>query len=292
MMNSVYDAEFDPEAPNDARALALRLIGGNKRVLEFGCSTGRITEALVERGCQVTGIEIDPEAAKRARDHADEVLVLDLDYDDFEAKLAGQEWEVALFGDVIEHLRDPLRVLRKVRQLLDRQGTVVLSVPNIAHADVRLALLKGQFPYGPYGLLDRTHLRFFTFDTITKLLNDAGYLAVETLRVIVPAFTTELRLDRESFPRPVVDLVLADPEAETYQYVVRAVLDSGDAGVRDLAAQRSRLEQELWAERIRHEVDLREAEALQSELHSIKNSRSMRYSKPLRAIYRRLRSST
>jgi 2-polyprenyl-3-methyl-5-hydroxy-6-metoxy-1,4-benzoquinol methylase len=289
MENPAYDAEFDPEAENDSRAIAVRLVGGNKRVLEFGCSSGRITEVLAERGCRVTGIEIDPDAAERARAHADEVVVLDLDDDEFETKLAGQQWEVALFGDVLEHLRDPLKVLRATRQLLDPRGTVVLSVPNVAHADVRLSLLNGQFPYGPYGLLDRSHLRFFTRDTLTRLLDDAGFVAVEVQRVIVPAFDSELRLRRDDFPRSVVEAVLADPEAETYQYVIRAVIDNGDAVVRDLAGQCHRLEQELWATKVRYQVDMLEAEA---ELDAIKNGRVMRYTAPLRSLYRQLRSSS
>jgi 2-polyprenyl-3-methyl-5-hydroxy-6-metoxy-1,4-benzoquinol methylase len=288
IINSAYDTDFDPEAPNDARAEALRLVGGNKRVLEFGCATGRVTKALVDRGCRVTGIEIDNDAAEHARAYADEVVVLDLDYDEFEAKLSGQQWEVALFGDVLEHLRDPLRVLRATRQLLDRQGTVVLSVPNVAYADVRLALLNGQFPYGPYGLLDRTHLRFFTRDTITQLLDDAGFVAVDVHRIIMPAFTSELELRRDSFPPAVVDAVLADPEAEAYQYVVRAVIDSGDAVVRDLAERCRQLEQELWATKIRYEVDTLEAAA---ELSAIKNGRLMRYSAPLRKLYHRFRTA-
>jgi 2-polyprenyl-3-methyl-5-hydroxy-6-metoxy-1,4-benzoquinol methylase len=287
MENPAYDAEFDPKAENDSRAMAVRLVGGNKRVLEFGCSSGRITEVLVDRGCRVTGIEVDPDAAERARAHADDVVVLDLDYDEFETKLAGQQWEVALFGDVLEHLRDPLRVLRATRQLLDPQGTIVLSVPNVAHADVRLALLNGEFPYGPYGLLDRTHLRFFTRDTLAQLLDDAGFVPVEIQRVIVPAFDTELKLQRDDFPRPVVEAVLADPEAEVYQFVVRAVIDNGDAVVRDLADQCRRLEQDLWAAQVRYEVDMLEAEA---ELDAIKNGRVMRFTAPLRSIYHQLRS--
>jgi 2-polyprenyl-3-methyl-5-hydroxy-6-metoxy-1,4-benzoquinol methylase len=287
-INSAYDTDFDPESPNDARAVALRLVGGNKRVLEFGCATGRVTRALVDRGCRVTGIELDADAAEQARTHADEVVVLDLDYDEFEAKLSGQQWEVALFGDVLEHLRDPLHVLRATRQLLDRQGTLVLSVPNVAYADVRLALLNGQFPYGGYGLLDRTHLRFFTRETITRLLDDAGFVAVDVHRIIMPAFTSELGLRRDSFPAAVVDAVLADPEAEVYQYVVRAVIDSGDVVVRDLAERCQRLEQELWAARTRYEVERLELDA---ELRAIKNGRLMRYSAPLRTLRNRLRRS-
>jgi 2-polyprenyl-3-methyl-5-hydroxy-6-metoxy-1,4-benzoquinol methylase len=283
-MNFVYDTEFDPDAPNDARTFALALVGGNKRVLEFGCATGRITEALAGRGCHVTGVEMDSDAAERARAFADEVLVLDLDYDAFEAKLSGQHWEVALFGDVLEHLRDPLRVLRATKQLLEPDGTLVVSVPNVAHADVRLALLNGSFPYGPYGLLDRTHLRFFTLDSINQMLGEAGFVAVEVERVVVPAFASELKLDRDDFAPGVVDEVLADPEAESYQYVIRSVIDNGDAVVRDLAERCRRLEREVWALKYRYETDMTLAE---SELQKLKNSRIMRYTAPLRELYYR-----
>jgi len=181
MTNPDYDREVDPEAPNESRAISLRLVGSNKRVLEFGCATGRVTAALANRGCRVTALDIDAAAAERARPHAEDIVVVDLDEDDFEAKLAGQRWEVALFGDVLEHLRDPLRVLRATRHLLDAQGTIVVSAPNVAHADVRLALLGGEFPYSSSGLLDRTHLRFFTLRSLIQLLEDAGYLVVDVL---------------------------------------------------------------------------------------------------------------
>lgn len=295
MTNPAYDTEVDPDAPNESRAMSLRLVGSAKRVLEFGCSTGRVTAALAERGCRVTGVDIDAEAAERARAYADEIVILDLDDADFETKLADRRWEVALFGDVLEHLRDPLRVLRATRQLLEWNGTLVVSVPNIAHADVRLALLSGEFPYGPFGLLDRTHLRFFTLDSLTKLLEDAGYVVVETFRVMIPMFGSEIARPREEFSPAVIETVLSDPEAESYQYVVRAIPDNGDATTRDLGARCVRLEAELHETKVRSDLELCGALDrmlnLEAELKAIKSGRLMRYSAPLRRIYRGLRQS-
>ncbi len=285
-MNDSYDLELDPAAANESRAMALRLIGHNKRVLEFGCSTGRVTAALASRGCRVTAIDIDAEAAEHARQFADEVLILDIDEPDFEAKLAGQRWEIALFGDVLEHLRDPLQILRATRHLLEPHGAVVVSVPNIAHADVRLALLCGEFPYGQSGLLDRTHLRFFTLNLLTQLLEDAGYLIVDIQRVVIPIFGSELARKREEFASAILETVMADPEAESYQYVVRAVVDNGDVVVRNLSTRCVRLENELHRTKARYELELCGAldrtRSLEVELNAIKGGRLMRYSAALR----------
>jgi 2-polyprenyl-3-methyl-5-hydroxy-6-metoxy-1,4-benzoquinol methylase len=291
--NPAYDVPVDLDAPNESRAMSVRLVGSGKRVVEFGCATGRVTAALAQQGCRVAGIDCDAEAAERARPYADEIVTLDLNDPDFDAKLAGQRWEVALFGDVLEHLRDPLHVLRRTRPLLEPYGTLVVSVPNVAHADVRLALLAGEFPYRPFGLLDETHVRFFTLSSLTKLLEDAGYLVLEVQRVVIPMFSSEIARPREEFRPAVIETILADPEAESYQYVVRATLDTGDVTVRDLGARCVRLEAELHRAKVRAErAQQRAAErigGLEAELSAIKGGRLMRYSAPLRRLFQRRR---
>jgi 2-polyprenyl-3-methyl-5-hydroxy-6-metoxy-1,4-benzoquinol methylase len=292
--NPDYDREVDLDAPNESRAMSVRLVGSNKRVLEFGCAMGRVTAALAHRGCRVTALDIDAAAAERARPFAEDIVIVDLDEGDFEAKLAGQRWEVALFGDVLEHLRDPLRVLRATRHLLEPQGTVVVSAPNVAHADVRVALLGGEFPYGSSGLLDRTHLRFFTLGSLIQLLEDAGYLVIDVLRVVIPIFASEIARPREEVPAAVVESILADPEAESYQYVVRAVVDSGDTTVRDLGERCVRLETELHDARVGYTREIDRAwsrtNELETELRAIKNGRLMRYSASIRRLQRWLRA--
>ena len=114
---------------------------------------------------------------------------------------------------------------------------MVTSLPNVAHGDVRLALLHGSFPYRDTGLLDRTHIRFFTLQTIRELFYSAGLVVVDTKRVVMPLFQTELGLRREDYPDAIVDEIRADVESETYQYVTKAVLDDGQQGVTDMAHQ-------------------------------------------------------
>ena len=142
------------------------------------------------------------------------------------------------FGDVLEHLRDPLAALRVAVRHLNPSGYVALSVPNIAHGDVRMALLLGAFPYGDTGLLDRTHIRFFTGSSLEELIREAGLVLAETRRVVAPLFGTELGVTHDSVDQSTIDVIRDDPEAETYQFVVKAVLDNGAHDLTALADPR------------------------------------------------------
>ena len=296
-----YEEPVDPDAPNSTYAFALGFVGANKRVLEFGCATGHVSQALRDQGCHVTGIEIDPDAAAIAADRADEVIVVDVEADDFLTHLPSPPYEVAMFGDVLEHLRDPLRVLRATRTVLEPHGMLVVSLPNIAHVDVRLSLLRGHFTYSDIGLLDETHLHFFTRESVDRLLRDAGFVVVAVERVRVPAFVTELGLERDEYDPDLVASILEDPEAETYQFVMKAVLDTGDQAVRELADRCVRLDDELrtaQAEALELRAQLTEANGhldalrtqvsnLDAALTGLKSSKLFRWTRPLRSLFSR-----
>lgn len=144
------------------------------RVLDVGCATGYIAARLAARGCSVTGFERDPRAAAVAEEHCDAVVVGDIEAEADRAALP-RGFDVVLLGDVLEHLVDPWTTLRHVRDLLARGGVAVASIPNVAAWTVRLALLRGRFEYTEMGLLDRTHLRFFTRATAHQLVRGAGF---------------------------------------------------------------------------------------------------------------------
>jgi 2-polyprenyl-3-methyl-5-hydroxy-6-metoxy-1,4-benzoquinol methylase len=232
-----YWSTVDPALANSAHTYALELLGQSKRVLELGPAAGHVTRALVERSCDVVAIEVDPEAAA-GLDGIAECLVGDLNDPSMIGKAAESGlFDAVLAGDVLEHLVDPVATLRACREVLVPGGYVVVSLPNIAHVDVALSLVAGRFPYRDEGLLDRTHLRFFTRDTIGELFDQSGLTLIDIRRVVVPAFGTELGVDRSDFAVEVVDAALAQPDAETYQFVVRAVRHDGDAEVARLAAR-------------------------------------------------------
>src|SRR5260370_7463249 len=130
---------------------------------------------LAERGCCVTGIEVDPIAAKRARAYCQAVYVLDLNAPDWIAGLPERGFDVVLLGDVLEHLAMPNVTLLQLREVLTLDGALVISLPNVVHWITRLKILFGQFNYEPGGTLDHTHLRFFTTKTARALIEAAGY---------------------------------------------------------------------------------------------------------------------
>jgi 2-polyprenyl-3-methyl-5-hydroxy-6-metoxy-1,4-benzoquinol methylase len=248
---SIYEVPIDPDAANTSHALALSMIGYNKSVLEVGCSTGFFTKFLVERGCNVVGIELDADAATAAEKWADRVIVGDVDAEGIWSLLEDDAFDVIVLGDVLEHLRDPLTSLRSAARKLKPSGFVVASVPNIAHGDVRLALLQGEFRYSETGLLDRTHLHFFTLESARDLFEQAGLVVLETERVIMPLFESEIGVRRADVPYKVLDEVLADPEAESYQFVMKAVRDDGTRALAELATRVTELSDHVHYEVVR-----------------------------------------
>jgi 2-polyprenyl-3-methyl-5-hydroxy-6-metoxy-1,4-benzoquinol methylase len=222
-----YETEVDPSAEKSAAAQLVLLTGENKVVLEIGPATGYISNALKERGCTVTGVEIDPEAAEIARSFADEMIVANVEKLDFGEAFSSQRFDVVMFGDVLEHLVDPKNALEKARGVLSDVGYVVASIPNVAHSSVRLMLLDGKFGYTEKGLLDYTHLRFFTREGMHQLFESAGYEITSWKRIetdgLSDPFAEDLRWSAENLPGDLIRALEHDPVAHTYQFGVTAV---------------------------------------------------------------------
>ena len=142
------------------------------RILDVGSAAGYLGAALRERGHSVAGVERDARLAEQARSFYDQFFQVDVDDFDF-ADCRG--FDLILFADVLEHLRDPVAVLRRCADTLKPDGNIIVSVPNVANFIVRLSLLFGRFDYDDLGILDRTHLRFFTHKTLRQLLQECGF---------------------------------------------------------------------------------------------------------------------
>lgn len=223
---SKYDIQLDLErSAGTSHAYLVEMVGANKRVLDVGCDTGYLGEALEALGNVTSGFEIDEKTAEAARQRLSRVEVGDLESTDLVAIFGAASFDVVVFGDVLEHLRDPLPTLRASRRLLAPGGSVLISTPNVAHGDVRLALLEGNFRYNQLGILDVTHTRFFTRASIVELLHDAGFVLVDLRRTQAPLFGTEIQVQEENFDPALVARLRADPEATTYQFVFRGVPD-------------------------------------------------------------------
>jgi len=161
-----------------SRGLVYRAICSGSRVLDVGCDTGRFGEALqLEKGCIVDGIESWIPAAEVAQTRLNQVFFRIVEDEQSFEGLA--EYDTLLFLDVLEHIQNPWAVLNGALKTLRPGGTIHIVVPNIAHISVVRRLLQGQFEYGDYGTMDRTHLRWFTRKSLKKYLEEAGFVNVK-----------------------------------------------------------------------------------------------------------------
>lgn len=197
-------------------------------VLEVGCSTGGLAQAVkaTRPACHYIGVEFDAQAAEMAARHCDRVLALDIESGGPALFADYADRDCWVFGDVLEHLRDPWKVLSQIRKVLPAHGCVVASVPNAQHWSIQARLAVGEFRYEGTGLLDRTHLRWFTRVTLFELFQAVG-LRIEAG---VPRIFDEPGRDKV-LPaiRAMAVAMGRDPEgavrdALPLQYVVRAVL--------------------------------------------------------------------
>ena len=163
--------------PHSSHSIILAWLGEGRgrRILDVGAADGFVSRKLTEHGWRVTGIEGDPALAQAGAPYCERMITANLNREVPEVQ---GPFDAILYGDVLEHLIDPLRALVELNRSLVPDGFVIVSVPNIAHLYIRLLLLLGRFDYLDRGILDNTHLRFFTARSLRALLDDAG-LVVE-----------------------------------------------------------------------------------------------------------------
>lgn len=225
-----YDRSSDLEGEDSLSAIA-RLIAPGATVLDLGAATGKLGLYLRDRkNCVVDGVELDASAAALARPHYRKLLQLNLE----EARLADHfpraTYDAIVCADVLEHLRDPGRILDQLPEVLAPQGRALLSIPNVAYAGVVAGLLSGEFNYAPTGLLDETHLRFFTRSSLSDLLSKHGFRAVSIEPLQLPLQRSEFRKHLlEALPPAVLRALVSQPDALAYQFIVEAVPGAGAA---------------------------------------------------------------
>lgn len=158
-----------------------------RRILDVGCAAGRLGQTLKSRQqCLVHGVEMHPIAANQARSVLD--AVYEGDIQGVLDQLPDRFFDCIVLADVLEHTIDPWNTLRQLTGKLaaNPESTMVLSIPNAAHWSVVLPLLAGQWEYMDEGILDRTHLRFFTPSSVIAMVKAAGLRVIDTRATIVP----------------------------------------------------------------------------------------------------------
>jgi SAM-dependent methyltransferase len=197
-----------------------------KRVVEVGCMLGSLARVYRERNphCHWIGIDVDADYAVAARAHCAHAFQADVEL------LSESEWgalagaDAWVFGDTLEHLREPWTVLRKIAPRLAAGGVVIASIPNAQHWSFQARVNAGQFRYENEGLFDRTHLRFFTRQTILEMFAECGYQVTNMLaRNLTNAdearYMPSIRVMAQASG---VDPDIAERDARAFQYVVVA----------------------------------------------------------------------
>lgn len=184
-----HQEKFDPTLLDEKNInrIAVEQVPLDSFVLDMGCATGFIGEYLIKnKNCQVIGVELDEEEATLAKKRLSGVVITDLEsYDAFsQIKKAARNknFDIILATSVIEHLKDPNTFLLNIKKVIKPDGKIIISTPNIAHWTIVKSLLKGDFNYEEYGILDRTHVRFFTPKSFRKLFEENGF-KVEDVQV-------------------------------------------------------------------------------------------------------------
>ncbi len=209
------------EHGEDSLSKLIKHIKPDTTVLELGPATGYLTEYMQkELKCKVDCVEISPEMAKAAEKFCRHMLVADLDKTDLEEKLDKNTYDCIIIADVLEHLRENEKTLRACRNLLKNDGKLILSIPNIAHASIIGSLLKGRFEYTQEGLLDITHVRFYTRKSILALLDqlDFSIETIETIRKLPEE--TEIGDSLIDLPADLQKMIFDREDSITYQFVI------------------------------------------------------------------------
>lgn len=161
-----------PEAYKGKRKEIISLIPRNKRkILDVGCSTGSVGEEIKNtRTAEVCGVDCNPHSIMRARKKLDDVIVADLDHSSLRELYTNKRFDCIIFADILEHTKNPWKIVEDSIHILKKNGVVIVSLPNIRFYKTILNLLKGNWEYNERGLYDKTHLRFFTLKTMKSLL--------------------------------------------------------------------------------------------------------------------------
>ncbi len=190
---SGYSINLDEK--NDSHSILVNNALGSKKILDVGCGKGYIGTKIKElQKCEVDGIELDEVAAEIASKSYDNVFIMELGNQknsNFNAFVKSRKkYDCIICGDLIEHLADPGYALSVLAKKLSPKGKLLVSIPNVAHANVIAGLIDGIFNYNTWGILDTTHLRFWTENSFYEFLANTNKTYGTNMTPILIAKTT------------------------------------------------------------------------------------------------------
>ena len=226
----VYDYDVDLSS-DTAPARVIGMVRRGSKVLEIGAGPGSITRHLANTlGCEVDALEVDPSALELLKSYGLNAYPGDLNNAGWSKIIAGQRglFDYVIAADVLEHVIDPWAVLAEMKSLLNETGQIILSIPHVGHAAVAACLLDEDFEYGPWGLLDKTHVRFFGVKNVQALVNDAGLIIEEAQFVVRTPEMTEFVSRWQRLPADIQSALQRNRFSHVLQCVVRVRPGKGD----------------------------------------------------------------
>ncbi|UOG93205.1 MAG: class I SAM-dependent methyltransferase [Candidatus Thiothrix sulfatifontis] len=209
---------------NHSHSQIVRRVPRYAQVLELGCGDGSMSRLLRERcDAHIIGIDHNPDIVWQAQRYCDYVFTEDLDDPHSLDALEGEKFDVITLVDVLEHLQHPEALLQRLKPLLLDEGQILISIPNIAHSSVRLELLNGRFDYETAGILDATHLKFFTAESVQALLEEADFVVNDidyTWHDLPDEVITRYLKAAGLEPTPAALAKFHEPDAIAYQFII------------------------------------------------------------------------
>ena len=225
-----YEYEVDLDG-SSAPARVIRMVGAQKNVLEIGAGPGSITKHLVNiKKCSVTALEIDKDAIEKLSEYTDDIYPADLNNPDWPVQFSDKGlFDVVVAGDVLEHLYNPWGTLEKMRDLLTESGHIVVSLPHVGHSAICACLMNENFDYRDWGLLDKTHIRFFGLKNMQKMFDNAKLSISHAEFVVTRPEDTEFSEIWSNQPKDVKAALSQNQFGAVYQVVIKAIKKSSNS---------------------------------------------------------------
>ncbi len=223
---SKYDFELDLNSANSLSLIAQE-IRPCTSVLEFGPASGRLTKYLSEKKCKVSIVEIDEEAGNKSIQYAYKGFI-GKEQGDIEnyywADNLDELFDYIIFADVLEHLKYPDEVLERCKEYLAPEGSILISIPNIAHNSIIIDLINDEFHYNELGLLDNTHLRFYTYKSFRRLLDKIGLVPIGQKAICLDVGENEINNQYTDVTKSIQSLLAQRNRGIAYQYVFKVIV--------------------------------------------------------------------
>lgn len=268
-----------------AHKIILDMVKPNSLILEFGPSYGLMTRVLKEDlHCSIYAVEIDHDAACETGNYCEKIVVDSIETYTWKQEFANIKFDFIIFADVLEHLYDPWKVLSEVKAFLKSDGKILISLPNIAHNAIIMNLIEDVFEYNPTGLLDNTHIRFFTKNSIDNMVKKCGYkLSLINATYNLPE-STEFKQSYAKFSDEVCRTLLHKKYGHVYQFIYEIVHAESEIASPVIENIIDTVENYKFDST---SLDLQEQLANKTkELDDVYNSKSWKLTSPLRKMFR------